>query len=584
MFLALLTAETYAQKSTNMGYCIDNINESTPTVIFDNKYSVSFQAAIQFPSARMMPYKGAIVRKIRVYTRPGIEKLAVWLRNSLDGTAIPGTFVRPGGITTEGWVEVSLKTPYVITGEDLVVGYSGSAPAGKGIVCDNVPNSTNDYSCLVKLPNMDWANYSSDYGAHALQAVIDLNGETANDDVALASCTFDTDFYKIGNDAKMSLTISNYSPQTVKMPKVKYSLNGKEVEIPTEEGTIEVSNSQKLTVNIPTADCTEGDNALKVWIESDNSYKDNDTISSKLACYTTSFPRKVLIEHFSTLACGNCPKGHAVLTKLLTDRDDYVWVTHHIGYGTDELTVKESNAVGALFGLSGAPFASFDRRFLEASDPQYSPLISIGYPSASEGAAMIKPSYLRCAETAAFISVNIDQKYDAATRTLTLTVSGEKNNLVEKYYDQNSLTVLLTEDKVQTKGEQSGSGEKVHFHVFRQTLTEMMGDAIEWNGNTYSRTFTTTIPEEWTAKNLKAVAYINGSTTDIVKAQILNANAVTVVDSTDTGIDSAEAAEAQVLSREYFNLNGQRVAQPTTGVYLLKTTTTQGVQVKKVIL
>ena len=87
-----------------------------------------------------------------------------------------------------------------------------------------------------------------------------------------------------------------------------------------------------------------------------------------------------------------------------------------------------------------------------------------------------------------------------------------------------------------------------------------------------------------TAKNLKAVAYINGSTTDIYQAQILNANVVKVIDPTDTGIDAAETTDAQVLSREYFNLNGQRVAQPTTGVYLLKTTTNKGVQVKKVIL
>lgn len=583
MFLTLLTVETYAQQSTNMGYCVDNINESTPTISFDKKLNILFQAAIKFPSARMMPYKGGIVRKIRVYTRPGIEKLAVWLRHSLDGTAIPGSFVRPGGITTEGWVEVLLKTPYVITGEDLIVGYSGTAPAGKGIVCDDVPNATNDYSCLVKLPGMDWTNFASDYGAHALQAVIDLNGETANDDVAMASCTFNTDFYKIGSEAQMSLTISNYSTQAVNMPKVKYSLNGKTTEVPTNGGSIAVNNSQKLTVKVPTAECAEGDNALKVWIESDNAYKGNDTLSHKLACYTTSFPRKVLVEHFSTMECVKCPYGHALLTKLLNDRDDYVWVTHHIGYGRDSLTVNDSYEVGNFLGLQDAPRASFDRRFLEVSDPKFAPLIGIGYSSPTEGVAIVKPSYLRCAETAAFVSVNIDQQYDAATRTLKVTVSGEKNKLVEKYYKDNSLTVLLTEDKVR-KGEQVGSGEKIHFHVFRCTLTKMLGDAIEWNGNTYSHTFTTTIPEIWTAKNLKAVAYINGSTTDIYQAQILNANVVKVIDPTDTGIDAAETADAQVLSREYFNLNGQRVAQPTTGVYLLKTTTNKGVQVKKVIL
>ena len=56
MFLTLLTVETYAQQSTNVGYCVDNnINESTPTISFDKKLNIPFQAAIKFPSARMMP-------------------------------------------------------------------------------------------------------------------------------------------------------------------------------------------------------------------------------------------------------------------------------------------------------------------------------------------------------------------------------------------------------------------------------------------------------------------------------------------------------------------------------------------------
>ena len=39
----------------------------------------------------------------------------------------------------------------------------------------------------------------------------------------------------------------------------------------------------------------------------------------------------------------------------------------------------------------------------------------------------------------------------------------------------------------------------------------------------------------------------------------------------------------EVLRREYYNLQGQRIAQPTKGIYLEKVITTNGVYTKKVL-
>ena len=49
-------------------------------------------------------------------------------------------------------------------------------------------------------------------------------------------------------------------------------------------------------------------------------------------------------------------------------------------------------------------------------------------------------------------------------------------------------------------------------------------------------------------------------------------------DEAQSGIRGVEVAEgeAQVLRREYFNLQGQRIAAPTKGVYLEKVTTNKG--------
>lgn len=49
MFLTLLTVKTYAQQSTNVGYCVDNnINESTPTISFDKNLISPFRLPLSF--------------------------------------------------------------------------------------------------------------------------------------------------------------------------------------------------------------------------------------------------------------------------------------------------------------------------------------------------------------------------------------------------------------------------------------------------------------------------------------------------------------------------------------------------------
>ena len=73
-------------------------------------------------------------------------------------------------------------------------------------------------------------------------------------------------------------------------------------------------------------------------MESNDNYKGNDSISSDLLIYKTSYPHKVLCEYFTTLACYNCPVGHDALTQIFKGKDNNVWMAHHIGYYTDELT------------------------------------------------------------------------------------------------------------------------------------------------------------------------------------------------------------------------------------------------------
>lgn len=216
------------------------------------------------------------------------------------------------------------------------------------------------------------------------------------------------------------------------------------------------------------------------------------------------------------------------------------------------------------------------------SDRETSPILSIGYPNAELGASYLTPDYDACAATPAFVSVNISNKYDAENQTLETTISGEKEALFDVFFTDSKLSVQLVEDKVNTIGSQSGSGQKVHNNVFRMSLTEFMGDDIQWDGSTYSMTFTTPIAPKWNPDNLRVVAFVNrGFQSDLSQVQVLNANQLKLTDE-NTGIEDLGIGDAQVLNREYYNLQGQKMAAPLKGMpYIERVTTTEGVKTLK---
>ena len=321
---------------------------------------------------------------------------------------------------------------------------------------------------------------------------------------------------------------------------------------------------------------------LRAWISTDDIYKGNDSIDTNLLIYSTSFPHKVLVEHFTTLKCVNCPDGHKALSALLSGRKDYVWVAHHIGYQQDELTQSESYGLQP-FGANSAPLAMFDRRALSSSKSASQPTMYISYSGGVQATLKyIQPDFEKCASTPAFVSVNIENNYDPATRTLSTTVSGTRNAIFSEFYDQANLTVELVEDHVQTNASQTGSGEKVHNNVFRTALTRIDGDEINWNGDTYSETYTTTLPDSWKSNNVRVVAFVNlpFSSSETEHADVLNAAQLNI--NYATGINNVEAGEAQVLNRACYNLQGQRISQPTTnGAYIERIVTPQGVRISK---
>jgi hypothetical protein len=234
-----------------------------------------------------------------------------------------------------------------------------------------------------------------------------------------------------------------------------------------------------------------------------------------------SFARKYLIEHFTGEDCGYCPGGmYAIVEYLESATTPSIWVSHHYGFGSDEYTISESSNIGNTLGVNGAPNMSLNRSKQSEGltfHPGYLPEITIAD------------------KTEAAMSVEINRNYNATTRQLDVTVSGECT------YDSQSkflVSVLIKENRL--VGQQADYTyswktakwkEYMHARVIRDMLTLPLGDTIELVNRAYSKTWSYTVPEKWVAENCCVVAYV----TPLVGQPIINAEQVVLVEGTTGG-------------------------------------------------
>ena len=243
----------------------------------------------------------------------------------------------------------------------------------------------------------------------------------------------------------------------------------------------------------------------------------------------TSFPRKYLIEHFTGDQCGYCPYGmYSIVEYTQQTSTPCIWVSHHYGYNQDEYTISESAKIGAACGVQGAPNMAMNRTKVMGTAIAFHP----GYLVEDGMAETIANN---CATTTE-ASVVIDHTYNAETRELNVTVSGQVANAATTEY---LLTVLIKENGLVGKQadyywswKTAGYKEFLHPCVVRDLLTvSQLGDTVKVENQAYSKTFTYTVSDQWVAENCNIVAYI----TPLTKKPIINAEETPLVAGTTGG-------------------------------------------------
>ena len=243
--------------------------------------------------------------------------------------------------------------------------------------------------------------------------------------------------------------------------------------------------------------------------------------ASVSGCKPLTYNRKHLIEHFTGDQCGYCPYGmYSIVDYLETATTPTIWVSHHAGFNEDEYTIAESWELVSALGVSGAPAMAMNRTTQEPGlifHPGYLPEITIKD------------------KNKAAVSVKLQHTYNADSRKMNITVSGESSFATDAKF---LLSVLVKENRL--VGKQADYyfawgdylwKEFMHARVIRGMLTAALGDTIVMENKTYSKTYSYTIPAGWVPENCCVVAYV----TPVSHQPVINAEQVVLVEGTSGG-------------------------------------------------
>lgn len=258
----------------------------------------------------------------------------------------------------------------------------------------------------------------------------------------------------------------------------------------------------------------------------------NNSMTGSTMVYDASeaYDRTILLEHFTTGKCPNCPSADKRIAQAVSGRDDIIWLAHHAGFYSDEMTIPEDETLTVFYNSGSSTYAPgimLDRTHLSTNPEDPGAVFFPGDPTEIT-------NYMNMAAAIpSFATLDIySTNFNADSRELTISVSGS----IAEAFDMDSprLSVYLMEDSVLAP--QAGvQGKKYHMHVMRDAITDVWGE--ELTEKNFDKTYTFTMPNKFKAHRCKVVAFISNFSDDVNNRQVINSDQTGYLNAPYVGID-----------------------------------------------
>lgn len=554
--LAGILCCSYATQSwaavMEVGYCHGEVSSQTISKVGNCDVS----AAVILSTETLKPYIGADIKGIRLYlaTTDNLVDLTAWVRDDLKGSNL----AEGRGDIQEGWQIVPLDKTLKVGDAPIVIGYTfNQTKSSKCIALGG--DVTPDGHYYAK--RGEWEMSASPMGSICVELVVE-GDQVAASDMSVETVTLESKVVKSGEPILMKTKIRNSSLSPI--DGFDYSVLCPVMDHVVIEGkypeTIQPKQAVELELSISTDIFPVNEQIPLDFVIEDDGYLPNNIIEANCGIYDEAYPRKLLMEEFTTEECPNCPRAITSIATALENGygESMVVVAHHVGFYTDWLTIPEESALLWLYGDNGsfAPAGMYDRTVRTAD--LKTPVESIGFYdtfSSRLDEAIGKPGF-----------VKLDVQAQASELFINVNVEAEAHPLLKTLLADPHLTVVLTESGLRHRRQAGISNpEFTHSHASRAYLTEIFGDAVEFDADG-KLSWSSTIPcsSDWNVDNMEAVAFINAyNPDDRTSCQVFN---VATSHFLTAEVDSISASSTEII--EYYDLTGCRVLNPSKGAFL----------------
>ena len=534
-------------------------------------------AYIGFDKEWMAPFEGNHIRNIRFALKDTalVYDVKVFIGSEQLKDDICLQAVKSPKI---GWNEVELQNPYQITGDSIFVGVQFKLREYRDYPLEWVyggeQGSFYRYGTVGgefgQKPYQYW-DWGKDRGyALCVQCLVD-GYHLPENVVHYSSLSIDQKYVKPDETITGSLSIRNTGNNPIENVTLSAHISGKEFPISISEysfyNTLDDNSEMKtLSFQIPLNSTLElGKNEITVDVQTINSntfrYDGGNHHQQLFRFYTQSMKRnKILVELFSSMGCGNSYWGFENVGALKQQFPEATFVLYYRGAPEDIC----ENYIDAL--ITGFPTI-----YISRYAPSGASSLQENRYGSSEAISFFESAKAR----PAFANVNIASQYDESSRNLQVKVSGIRNEEFISVEEYTHLTIHLVEDDMVIEDRWSDETE-IQDDILRGCMTDIWGDPVEWNGDSYEMNYTMQLPVTWNPEKMRIIAFLakpfKGNNFD--EMDVVNCNEAKVGENSTSGIGET-IVDIQHGNREgIYNLNGQSIGsdvwrnQPK-GIYIV---------------
>ena len=541
-------------------------------------------------------FTGATVTGIRVpLMSEATAEASVWLSSELKLKKVGGKNVNNPDITSQtaeiadGWLNVTFNTPYVVPEEGVYVGYSftvtdAETEAAKpvAVVAGENPDAFYLHTSRTKLR---WGSMTGDTGMVSAMTVT-LDGDFTKN---AAYISFpETPIGEAGKPFEAKITLTNGCLFPISSFDYEYTIDGV-----SETGSVTLDSELPghICASMPvvlTFDAVDkiGQHDLSVRVTKINGVDATGVESStKLEIYPLIPVNRPLVEEYTGLWCGWCPRGYVALETMRELHGDlFVGVAYHngddMGFGYSTPNHPSGFPAGYINrGVDinlGQIYTIWDT--YRTNIPDADVAVNVEWTDDSHSA-------IKATAKTRFVKDFSDAKYRVSYILVADGLSDPSWKQHNSYAPKNGEEPKDHPDMPGELGRIFTHGEE---YVKGLTFNDVAVAATDYDG------FPESIPSALTAGETYSHSYVfnlgeieNKAVLSVpdklrVIAVITNGksgkpiNCASSPQIGQSGIGAVGTATAEVVECQWFDLQGRRVIRPAEGIYILRETLSDG--------